>query len=510
MHHDVRRVSPTRRALVISAAYLFIALPWVAFSDALLTRVISDPAWQTAALSWKGVGFALFTAVFMFLLVRRSGQDLVRSHHAARRASRDELTGLPGRHSLHLILCDLMRRATHHGESMAVIVLGVNGLRRINHALGTSAADTLLVQMAQRLQQVRQANLVMARPGGGYFVLGVAPPCSAEQALGEAKLLRNLLQEPYEVAGMRLDVTVSAGVATFPEEADNPDALVRVAEMAMVQARDQDLGVTRFQRSSPRHRDSLSLELDLRRALGNGEFELFYQPLMATTGERIVGAEALLRWRHPRHGLIPPVDFVPLLEQSGDIVTVGEWVLHEACRRAAGWPDDCYVSVNVSRRQLGNPALPQQVRAALAGAGLPPHRLVLEITESLAMRDPAETQGRLQALKHLGVTLAMDDFGTGYSSLAYLRRFPLDVIKIDRLFIQGIPEDRDNDTLVRTIIEMAHSLGRRVIAEGVEHRAEMERLRALGCETAQGYYYARPMPLADFQRFVREYTTLTL
>lgn len=508
MSYRRRSASPTLRALVTAGVYAGIASLWILFSDLLLARFTQDPVLLSYLQSVKGIAFIGLTAVALFFGLRHSYLSLIRSHEAIARAARDELTGLAGWHHLRQILKRLIQQSRRRNDTMATIVIGIGQLRRINEVFGVTTGDALMMQIAQRLRDLRRSNLMLARPGGGYFVVLVAPPCSQSEAEALAETLVSHIGVPLDVSGERMQVTANAGIALFPRDGQNADALLRSAEIAMVDARTSGESVTTFRRRTAELRARFSLENDLHSALARDEFRLYFQPLVNLDDGSIIGAEALLRWAHPRSGLISPSLFIPLLEKSGDIVQVGQWVLEQAALHAARWPDihghAPRVSVNVSRLQLSRDDFVSQVQKVLRTTGLPPGRLVLEITESLAMRDPTETMTRMEELRQVGVGLAMDDFGTGYSSLAYLKRYPLNFLKVDRLFVHGIPVDRENDQLMETIMDMSRRLHLTTVAEGIETPAELARLKTIGCAIGQGFLFAPPMPAHEFDELLEE------
>lgn len=503
-----RTASPALRALAVAGLYLVVAAAWILCTDFLLAHFADDPQLRRQIQSMKGTTFVLGTALVLFVLLYRSYVSLIRSHEEVTRASRDSLTGMAGWHHLQMMLTQLIQQARRRQDTLAVIVIGIGQLRRINEVFGVTTGDALMMEIAQRLRDLRRSDLMLARPGGGFFVVTVAPPCTQQDAEALAETLVAHIDAPVDVSGERLQVTASAGIALYPRDGQHADALLRSAEIAMTDARTSGERVTTFRQRTADLRACFSLENDLHNALARDEFCLYFQPLVRLDDGEIIGAEALLRWQHPRSGLISPSFFIPLLEKSGDIVPVGRWALEEAARLAVTWPTvrglDMKVSVNVSRLQLGRDDFVDQVQQILAHTGLPPRRLVLEITESLAMRDPTETMLRLQALRDVGVGLAMDDFGTGYSSLAYLKRYPLDFLKVDRLFVNGIPEDRENDQLMETIMDMSRRLHLTTVAEGIETRNELDRLRTIGYRVGQGFLFSPPLPASQFKRLLDE------
>lgn len=500
--------TPARRAAAVAGLYTILGLVWIAFSDDLLARLVDDPQQLSQLQTWKGWFYVLITGVLLYFLVHRALKGLVAAHSEVTRAAVDELTGLPGHYRLRRMLADAVERARRQESSTAVIVLDVHQLRRINEAFGISAGDNLLLRMAQRLGEVRASSSIVfnvSRPGSGQFVVVCEPPCDTGQAQHLAALMVESLSQPYQIANGTINASVRAGIAVFPRDGFAGRQLLRAAEMAVFDAKKLRMAVALFRDRSEQLREQLALENDLREALRRRQFQLYFQPLVRISDGCIVGAEALLRWQHPDFGLIPPDRFIPLLEESGDILAVGDWVLREAIRQAVSWQregEQLSVAVNVSRLQLENKGFIQNVEQAIDESGLKAESLTLEITETLVMTNPEVNMQRMQALHDIGVRLAMDDFGTGYSSLAYLKRYPLDLIKVDRAFVKNIPDDHENDLLMETIVEMSQRLGRKIVAEGVETRREAERLLEIGCPLAQGYLFSRPMEAKDFAEMV--------
>ncbi|HEY2637682.1 MAG TPA: bifunctional diguanylate cyclase/phosphodiesterase [Solirubrobacteraceae bacterium] len=345
----------------------------------------------------------------------------------------------------------------------------------------------------------------IARFGGDEFVTicdDLADPAEAEII---ARRLLGALAVPFVLDGGDHVVSGSIGIAVAEATRRNPEDLIREADAAMYRAKER--GRNRYELYDEvmraRALARLRIEGELRRALNQGELRLHYQPIVATNTRQVHGVEALVRWEHPTRGLLPPAEFVPVAEDTGVIVPLGEWVLEEACRQAAAWhcsrPDlpPALMAVNLSSRQIAHPAIVDHVRRAVAQSGMDVTALHLEITESVLMEDPVASAETLRALKQLGVTLVLDDFGTGYSSLAYLRQFPIDVLKIDRRFVSDLHAADADATIVRAVLHMAAGLGIEVIAEGVENAATHDRLKDLGCRLAQGYHYARPAPATE-------------
>ena len=387
------------------------------------------------------------------------------------------------------------------GSTVAVLFLDLDGFKEVNDSLGHAAGDDLLIKVAERLSAAVRPEDTVARFGGDEFaVLIESVP---DQAAAEEFANRVIagMEDPVMIEGREIHIRGSIGIAVAGPDAADTDQIMRNADLAMYQAK--AAGAGGFASYDPQMHSGLiarlQLEADLRRALDNDEFELHYQPTVRLDNGAVVGFEALLRWRHPTRGLVPPVEFIALAEATGMILPIGTWVLTQACRQAAEWvaanpSRPMTMAVNVSGRQFGQADLPDLVERVLADTGLPADRLCLEMTESVVMNDTEENLALLTRLKEIGVKLAIDDFGTGYSSLSYLRRFPVDTLKIDRSFVERLGQQSDDATLARTIVQLGQSLGMSTVAEGIEHSEQFLALRRMGCERAQGFYFSRPLP----------------
>jgi diguanylate cyclase (GGDEF)-like protein/PAS domain S-box-containing protein len=447
--------------------------------------------------------------------VRRAGvaQDVTERKEQAERIERlayhDVLTGLPNRAMLMDRLAQALAHAQRRQHQLAVVFIDLDRFKLVNDSLGHAAGDALLQEVARRLRSALREEDTVARVGGDEFQVVLDEIGGATDAAHVAEKLMQVLGEPFTVEGQELHVTASLGLSLYPRDAARGDLLLKYADTALYEAKGEGRNAYRFfspEMNAQAH-GRLRMENDLRRAIERGELELHYQPQLDLASGAVCAVEALLRWNHGRKGLVLPNAFIPLAEETGLIVPVGEWVLEEACRQAAQWQREgigpLRVAVNISARQLLRPGLDRAVRQALAASGLPPPCLELELTESSVMHDPVHAQGVLHALRELGVLLSIDDFGTGYSSLAYLKRLPLDRLKIDRSFIGGIPQDGDDAAIVETIIVMTHKLGLRVIAEGVETPEQRAQLLRQGCDEVQGFLWAKPVPAAELPALVR-------
>ncbi|MFC7738233.1 putative bifunctional diguanylate cyclase/phosphodiesterase [Roseomonas sp. GCM10028921] len=413
-------------------------------------------------------------------------------------AQHDALTGLANRTRLGVRLEESLARASR-GESFAVLCLDLDRFKVVNDTLGHPVGDDLLRAVTARLCANIRAQDTAVRLGGDEFAIVQA---SIDQPLEATTLARRLIDEltkPYEIQGHTIVIGVSIGIAVGPQDGTSPDMLLKHADLALYRAKSEGRGTWRFFESEmdARMQARRRLEVDLRRALVNEEFELFFQPLVQIGSRSINSFEALLRWQHPERGMISPEEFIPLAEDTGLIVPLGAWVLHRACKEAAGWPPHVSIAVNVSAVQFRSPQLVDVVAAALEKSGLPGSRLEIEVTESIMLQDNVTTLAILHRLHGLGVRISMDDFGTGYSSLSYLRSFPFDKIKIDKCFIRDLEKKGDARAIVSAIAGLGRSLGMRTTAEGVETSEQFEQLFADGCTEAQGYLFGRPMPAEE-------------
>jgi diguanylate cyclase (GGDEF)-like protein len=418
-------------------------------------------------------------------------------------AFHDELTSLPNRLMLSQRLDQALSRHRRGGSQLAILFLDLDRFKVINDSLGHETGDVLLRQVADRLRSHSREGDTIARMGGDEFVVLIENSGNLSDISARAQRLVEQLSAPYLLGSNDCHVTVSIGVSVFPADGSDAPALLKAADVAMYRAKDTGRDSYQFYSAAMNVHtvERLELESDLRHALERHEFLLHYQPKVEVATGLITGVEALLRWDHPRRGLISPMDFIPLAEETGLIASIGEWVLATACARTKEWQDHGFakldVAVNLSARQFADPMLLPKLTNIIRRSGLDPSSLELEITESLVMSHGGSAVAVLQQLKSLGVRIAIDDFGTGYSSLAYLKRFPIDTLKVDRSFIRDIPADSGDKQITRAIIAMAHSLRLRVVAEGVETADQLKFLRKERCDTVQGYYLHRPLPEAE-------------
>src|SRR5688572_10821380 len=410
----------------------------------------------------------------------------------------DGLTGLPNRVLFLDRLQQMLAQARRRGRQAAVMFLDLDRFKVVNDTLGHAVGDELLRNVAQRLSYCIRVGDTVARFSGDEFVLIVNDLREAEDARHIAQKVLQAFTDPFRLNGHEVFVSTSIGIAMFPADGEDEQTLLKSADTAMYRAKESGRDNFQFYTREMNARAMYRLELEnsLRHALERGEFRLHYQPKACLVTGRVTGVEALLRWERPGHGLVPPAEFVPLLEDTGLIVPVGEWVISEACRQVQAWRkagrDPVSIAINISARQFAARNLGEIIKRVLDKHNADPRYIELELTESLLMVNTEEAVRTLEYLKSLGLRLSIDDFGTGYSSLAYLKRFPIDALKIDRSFIDEITTDPDDATITRAVIGMAHNLGLKVVAEGVETEAQLSFLSAYGCDEAQGYYFARP------------------
>ncbi|MDP2005940.1 MAG: EAL domain-containing protein [Rubrivivax sp.] len=420
----------------------------------------------------------------------------------------DVLTGLPNRTALVDSVTEATAGARQDGSTYAFVLIDMDRFRQINDSLGHDVGDLVLQTMAQRLQGCLRGDDLLARLGGDQFVV-LVKPADAAAAEAAARRILNVVAQPCSVDGATFTLTCSIGISLAPSQGSRIDELARNAEAAMRQVK--SAGRAHFglhqARAEGDRRQNMQIDHAMRQALVSGRFRLQYQPQIDLRDGRVVGAEALLRWRDPEMGDVSPARFIPVAEDSGFIVAIGDWVLSQAVRQAALWHQRGHavpIAINVSALQFKQPQFVDRVASVLAVSGVPAHLLELELTESILVHNADEALHRLQALKRLGVQLSIDDFGTGYSSLAYLKRFPIGKLKIDRSFVSGLPSDESDAGIVRAILQMARALGMKVIGEGVETEPQRQFLQAEGCDEFQGWLYAPALdPLSFEQRLVQ-------
>ncbi|MGH9151576.1 MAG: putative bifunctional diguanylate cyclase/phosphodiesterase [Acidimicrobiales bacterium] len=421
-------------------------------------------------------------------------------------ALHDSLTALPNRTLFHQRVQRAIAAASHTDARVAVMLIDLNRFKEVNDTLGHHNGDLLLQDLGRRLRHSVRPGDTVARLGGDEFAI-VVP--RAEGVAGAervaARVLRSL-EEPFSLNDLTLDVDAAIGIALYPDHGRDPATLLQRADVAMYAAKGGQGGYEVYNPENDRYSpERLALVGELRSAPSNGQLQVHYQPKSDLDSGRVTGLEALLRWEHPVHGTVPPDEFIPMAEQTGSIRALTSFVLEEALTQCAAWRRaglDVGIAVNLSVRSLLDPGLPDEVGRLLAGTGLPAGKVTLELTESSMMADPQRTADVLARLNLLGVQLSIDDFGTGYSSLSYLRRLPVDEMKIDKSFVMSMAHDDGDDVIVRSTVDLGHNLGLRVVAEGVEDEASWRRLRALGCDSAQGYFLSRPLPAGEVEALV--------
>ncbi|MGI8810095.1 MAG: putative bifunctional diguanylate cyclase/phosphodiesterase [Acidimicrobiales bacterium] len=428
----------------------------------------------------------------------------------ASQALHDRLTGLPNRVLLRDRVEHALARAGRRGASVALLIADIDRFKLFNESLGHDGGDRLLVAVAQRLTELLRPGDTVARMGGDEFALLCEDVGGYHEAVSIASRVVGAFDKPFHVQGADLSLTASVGVAVGALAGPAPELLLRDADVAMYRAKEggrdryEVFDETMLVDATVR----LSVENELRRGIAQGQLRLYYQPIVHIDTGAIAGFEALVRWQHPERGLLPPVEFITSAEETGLIVPLGRYVLEEACRQAATWAkmhvlgERLRVSVNVSAKQLAQPGWSDEVAQVLAESGLAPRQLVLEITESVLMDDTDLTAVRLEELRRLGVRIAIDDFGTGYSSLGYLRRLPVDILKIDKSFIDGVAEGPHESALARAVVKLASTLRLEAVAEGISTRKQLLQLRRLRCPYGQGYYFSRPQPPAAIPRLL--------
>ena len=420
-------------------------------------------------------------------------------------ASHDSLTGMWNRSGLMNKFALEIERARSSGRQLAVLFIDLDRFKTVNDTLGHLAGDQLLVAAAGRMRAQLKLNDIAARLGGYEFTVLLEDPPASGAAANLAERLIAAMAQPFSIGGQEMFVTASIGIACYPADGHDAATLLKNADVAMYRAKQRGKNTFQFFTSDMNTQafEQLLLENSLRRALDRGEFELYYQPQFSASTGAVSGLEALIRWRHPELGLVLPGTFISLAEQNGLIVPIGAWVLREACRQGKAWLDAGYefghIAVNLSAKQFSAGDLLDTIRAAVDESGLPASRLEFEITESTIMQNPTEAVVMLDRIRAMGAALSIDDFGTGYSSLVSLKQYPLDSLKIDRGFVKGIPNEEDDIAITEAIIAIAHKMGLKVVAEGVETTEQADFLRAAGCGMLQGFLLGRPAPAADLE-----------
>jgi diguanylate cyclase (GGDEF)-like protein len=422
----------------------------------------------------------------------------------------DGLTGLPNRALLTDLLTHAIAQAERGGRRLAVLFIDLDQFKTINDSLGHQTGDKLLKQVAARLNKCRRKSDILARLGGDEFLMALSGIKHVQDAARVAQKIVASVARSYRSGGHMLNTSCSIGISIYPEDGRDVQTLMRNADMAMYHAKERGRNHYEFfsRELDARAVERLTIGNALRQALRRGRLVLHYQPYIDLASGQITGVETLLRWRHPRFGLLLPARFIPLAEENGMIVPIGHWVLRTACVQMRDWRAQgikrLRVAVNLSARQFRQPDLLQQVASALSETSVPADALELEITETMAMQDPERTKKLLLELRSMGIGLTIDDFGTGYSSLSYLKRFPIRSLKIDHSFVDGIPDDTNDVAITKAMIALAHNLGLIVVAEGVETEAQHAFLANAGCDQGQGFWFGRPAPACRIEALLRQ------
>jgi diguanylate cyclase (GGDEF)-like protein len=449
---------------------------------------------------WSISGRPQFDALGQFQGFIGSGSDLSEKRRSEAEITRlalfDGLTGLANRQRMRLSLDQTLAQGGTAYRPTSLLLLDLDRFKAVNDTLGHQTGDALLRQVAQRLERAVGDTGLVGRLGGDEFMVVLPAEGNRDRATALSRGVIDALSQPYFIAGSSISIGCSIGVAIAPDDGNDAETLIRNADLALYAAKGEGRGVHRFFKGEmlAGAQSRKQLEDDLRQALAAGQMHVAYQPVVGTHSGELVGFEALVRWEHPTRGSISPTDFIPIAEDCGLIEPIGEWVLRTALDEAAQWPDTVRLAVNVSPIQFANPALPAIVANALARSGVAPNRLELEITEGVFLNESASSDAMFANLKRLGVRLALDDFGTGYSSLGYLKKAPIDKIKIDQSFVRGAAQPGSrNAAIIRAIVSLAEALGMETTAEGVELHDEIALVRELGCSHIQGYVYGKPM-----------------
>jgi diguanylate cyclase (GGDEF)-like protein len=493
----------------------------LAHSHVVLGTCCDDPAPpRLLAISIAAVGCAMLIVAQVIArcsdMIKkhtgRSARDLEEVHSRLQYlATHDSLTGLPNRQRFKDRLAKSIADTQRPGRAVAIAVFDLDHFSALNHSLGHGVGDWLLTEVARRVTAAISNSTMLARLDGDEFAVLIDNVAARLEAQAVTDAILAAFEEPMRVNGLEIEVRSTIGVSVWPDDGRRGDDLLAHAEIAMTIAKERGGGQALFFQSgmTDSMQERLALENDLRRALAAGEFELYYQPEISIKTGKIVAAEALLRWRHPTKGLIGPSSFISLAEETGLMIPLGEWALHEACRQARAWQvekgSSFRVAVNLSATQFRHQDILHSIRSALSAAGLHGNALEIELTESALMTNPEESAGILKQLRKMGVSVAIDDFGTGYSSLSYLRRFPIDKLKIDRSFIRDLGVSRTDESIVRAIVSLARCVGLQVVAEGVESAEQLELVARLECAHWQGYHCCPPQPAERFETMLADH-----
>ncbi|MBU1883156.1 EAL domain-containing protein, partial [bacterium] len=430
-------------------------------------------------------------------------------------AHHDALTNLPNRILAKARAEQAIESAKRDNSKMALLFIDLDGFKTINDSMGHTMGDEVLKIVASRIMNEIEENDTVCRQGGDEFLIILPDINSMKKVVVFIENLLSKFEKVFYVGDHAISTSASIGIAIYPDNGDSFESLLQNADVAMYKAKENGKNTYSFytKQMNQNNTKQFKIQNDLKKAISNNEFVVYYQPQIDLAKNHIVGVEALIRWQHPELGMIPPMSFIPIAESSGLIITIGEWVLKEACRQAAIWSKHgiiLTVAVNISAVQFKRGNLEEIVKKALSYSGLDPRFLELELTESIMINDVENVLTTVKALKALGVQLSIDDFGTGYSSLAYLKRFAIDKLKIDQSFIRDILNDKEDAAIVKTIIQMAKNLNLKTIAEGVENKQVLDLVSAFGCDEVQGYHFAKPMPVTQFKKYQREFISKKL
>lgn len=500
----IRRTSAS--GTLAAGVLLTLAIVSHHFTAMGAVEIVPDPARAIHALSlsptWMAIGIANAAVAILGMSLAGAFVDKRAAERIAHMAHHDPLTGLPNRAAFATQFATALDRSAAAGSGFAILCIDLDRFKEINDLFGHSAGDLVLRDVSDRLLVAVKGEFI-ARLGGDEFTIIVQGDQQPATGASLAESVLSAMSENLDIGGHRIAVGVSIGVAIYPHDGADAATLLSNADAALYRAKAEGRGTIRFFASDMdrRLREKRSLQHDLRSALERRELRLFYQPQATTRGE-VTGFEALARWQHPKRGMVAPAEFIPIAEESSLIISIGEWVLREACAEAASWPRPLQIAVNLSPAQFKQGDLPALVHAILLQTGLSPSRLELEITEGVLIGDFTRALSILRRLKALGVRIAMDDFGTGYSSLSYLQSFPFDKIKIDRSFIANVQSSHQSAAIVRAVIGLARGLKVPVVAEGVETSAQLEFLSQESCSEIQGYLIGKPSPIASYSDMI--------
>jgi diguanylate cyclase (GGDEF)-like protein len=422
----------------------------------------------------------------------------------------DPLTGLANRRLFKNRLENSVKSVLRSGQSMALMFLDMDQFKRVNDTLGHDAGDILLKEVSNRLSNTVRENDTVSRVGGDEFTILLTDIRGVKDVRVVADKILKSLAKPIRVKGQDIITSVSIGITMTPEDSTDINTLMKNADLAMYSAKEHGRNNYQFFSEEMNHSilEHLALEKEISEALQRDQFRLVFQPKVSLFDYRTTGVETLIRWEHPEKGLIPPDYFIPVAEETGQIIDIGNWVLEQACRQISTlllkniMAPDTKVAVNLSAKQFSDPLLPDRIREVLEITKIPPRCLELELTESTLMEDVESAIKIMQDIKNTGVSIAIDDFGTGYSSLAYIKRFPIDVLKVDRSFVMDIPEDKNDMAITAAVIAMAHKLSLNVVAEGVETEEQLKYLRQNNCDEGQGYFFSRPLSLGQLHQYL--------